>query len=917
VLQLRLLPAHVQCSPPRFLLLGPTGGPTSISAVAQTDRRSQTDLDLDAWIASAGTGDQFVALSMSRPQTVLSWCDEDLDRLVGILVASYVWQARALAAREVGDGTKALRYIRRSVVLADQEGSAERSGDVRASLATTLAEMGRGRQAMAVLDEADQILGGAPGPRVQMRRGAVLRTLGLHEEALVALGAAITALRACGDKLWEARALSNRAIVHLDLGSPHLADRDLSRAQKLYALTEQRLETATSVHNRGWAAYRFGQLPEALERLAEAESLYGAAGAHQPTLAMDRCAVLLAAGLFHEAYQRIDECLVSFETSDSRTTFHAEALLIGARAAIAAKVPGRAIEHAADSERIFTKQGNLRAARLARLEGLRARWANGRATGSLRRKTVELADELAALDAPEAVDARLLAGRLALAAGMRGQALEQLRLAAAARSRGPALLRTTGWVARLLAEETAGSRNGALRAARSGLRVLDQHRLTLGATELRAHATSHGSELVAGALRQVVAGRDARQLLAWSERWRAMTVDARATRAADSVEALAELGELREVTHQLTSGSAEGAQLDTLTRRQRQLESAVLARARHSRGGGNSASTDTFDLAGLLDSLAGRQLVSIVEVDATLHAVLVARGRVRSFVLGPAAEAAREVEFARFGLRAAVLGRGGAGVPARLAATAELAQQVLLGPVVAALDDTALVLVPPTRLQATPWALLPALADRAFSVAPSARAWARALATPPPARRQVVLVRGPGLAGGGAEVPVLAGLHPGATVLTDVAGSVAATLAALDGAWLGHVAAHGTFRADNPMFSALHLNDGPLTIHDLERLGRPPHRLMLSACEAGLGTSVGSDELLGLVSALMTVGSAGVLASVLPVGDTTVVELSVVVHQRLLAGDDLAHAALRARQHAAGDPVAAATAAAFAAFGGA
>ena len=184
--------------------------------------------DIDDWLATGNSGEQLAALAMSRPQTVLQWCDSETPRLVGVLGASFVWQARALAAREMGDATSALRYIRRAVRFADSEdvdrrGGLDRASDVRASLATTLAEMGRGRDALQVLDEAERLSGHAAGPRVQMRKGAVLRTLGRREEALAVLGAAIPALRSSGDLLWEARALSNRAIVHLDLGSPHRA----------------------------------------------------------------------------------------------------------------------------------------------------------------------------------------------------------------------------------------------------------------------------------------------------------------------------------------------------------------------------------------------------------------------------------------------------------------------------------------------------------------------------------------------------------------------------------------------------------------------------------------------------------------------------------------------------------------------
>ena len=39
----------------------------------------------------------------------------------------------------------------------------------------------------------------------------------------------------------------------------------------------------------------------------------------------------------------------------------------------------------------------------------------------------------------------------------------------------------------------------------------------------------------------------------------------------------------------------------------------------------------------------------------------------------------------------------------------------------------------------------------------------------------------------------------------------------LDSTDLVHVAAHGTFRSDNPFLSALHFSDGDITLIDLER----------------------------------------------------------------------------------------------------
>src|ERR671937_2075767 len=59
-------------------------------------------------------------------------------------------------------------------------------------------------------------------------------------------------------------------------------------------------------------------------------------------------------------------------------------------------------------------------------------------------------------------------------------------------------------------------------------------------------------------------------------------------------------------------------------------------------------------------------------------------------------------------------------------------------------------------------------------------------------------------------------------VLAGRSATTARVLAAIDGAGLAHIAAHGEFRADSPMFSSLRLADGPMTVHDVERLRRAP-----------------------------------------------------------------------------------------------
>jgi CHAT domain-containing protein len=75
------------------------------------------------------------------------------------------------------------------------------------------------------------------------------------------------------------------------------------------------------------------------------------------------------------------------------------------------------------------------------------------------------------------------------------------------------------------------------------------------------------------------------------------------------------------------------------------------------------------------------------------------------------------------------------------------------------------------------------------------------------------------------------------------------------------------------------------------------------------------DELLGMVTALVPLGTVSILASVVPVHDASTAPLMVAFHERLRAGASFGEALLATRAAAGDDPVAVATALSFLALG--
>jgi len=117
-----------------------------------------------------------------------------------------------------------------------------------------------------------------------------------------------------------------------------------------------------------------------------------------------------------------------------------------------------------------------------------------------------------------------------------------------------------------------------------------------------------------------------------------------------------------------------------------------------------------------------------------------------------------------------------------------------------------------------------------------------------------------------------------------------------------HLAAHGLYDADNPLFSRIALapgdgEDGSLTVHEiLSSLDlRGVKLVVLSACRSAAGTPSGGDEMVGLTRALLYAGTPNVISTLWNINDTASAGLMNALYRRLAAGSSPAEALRQAQ----------------------
>jgi len=893
----------------------------------------------------AAEANRLVGTDPARAQRVAAQAIT-LAREAGRLVSeAQAHRAHGRAAYELGRLDEAVASLRTSVRHAESGGEPVVAAEARMSLAYMLLEQGRTAEALSLADTAAKGLHGPQAGRLLMQRGLLLWRCGRTDEALDSYRRALPPIRRSGDRLAEARLYNNRALLYVDRGELTAAEADASRAAALFTGLGQDVLAATAEHNLGYVASRRGDAPEALRRFDNAEAVYRAHRVVPREVLLSRAELLLSVGLTGEARETTERAIDSYAAAGLRSLL-AEALLMFSQAALAGGDTGASREAAARAARMFARQRRPGWAAVARYVALRADERAELLTPALRRRALRAARELAAIGwRAQELDARLIAARVALRHGDVATVRRELRLATAARSSGPTELRIRAWYAEALLRLATGRRAAAETALRAGFRVMERQRATLGATELRVYVAGHAEELAKLGLQLALDSGSPRRLLGWMERWRAGAQGLRPVRPPDDAPLAAALAELRRVTSEAEAALLDGQRADRPLARKAALEERVQRLARRVAGPLLHPPTGPPDLDDLAAGLGGRVLLELVGHDGALLAVTVRDGEARMHDLGPISDVRRLVGAMLFGLRRMALGHGSTAslraARSAVEAAADRMADAIVRPLAGVLGDRPLVVVPTGSIRSTPWSLLPGFTGRSVTVAPSAAIWLRAARRPrervteltagrlggpaagagPPAgpgagAGLVVLVGGPGLDGVTAEIGELAAAYPGALRLEGPAATVESALSALDGADVAHIAAHGRLRGDNPLFSALEMADGPLTVYDLERLSQAPRLVLLPACQSGVGREYAGDEVVGLTAALFALGTRTAVATVVPVPDAATRPLMVALHERLRRGLSTAEA-LAAAQAAADreDPAGFATAGGFVCYG--
>ena len=780
-----------------------------------------------------------------------------------------LYRARSVANRVLGDFQNAFDLAELALAIAREADDGEQQLLAIVTMVGPMVVLGHSSEAVALLDGAVDLATTAYlRARLSYQRGVVWGMKGEPLRAIEEFDAALPAFREAADPEMVLGALRGRGLYRLAIGDLRRAREDLEEGLAIAVDRNEEVIVSGIKHSLGLLASYRGDITEALRLLLECDEIYMRLTGSPVPQHVARSDVLLSAGLFREAYE-LAHAIAEHHRAHGDPEHLANALLVAANAALLAGELQHAFATAEEAVTQFELHERPLDAVEARRIVIEARYHLEGASRELLDSATEVAATLESQRQLVATaQARLLAARIATDLGDVDEAVSWLEPMSRIGT-GPVELRVHARVATARLRRLRGDKRGADAAARSGLRLIDDYQSALGATDLRMGMERHGVELGDIGLDLALGSGNPRRILRWMERTRARALRHQPVVVPDD-EIRDALGRLRQIEAALRERQDDSR----LQRERRALQEEIRNAHRLRRSEVRPA--HEFDLEALVKALGDRSLLEIAFHDGRLLAVHVSAGRMRRMEMGEAEPAVRELAHVRFAMRrAARLGR------AFDLGELEALSGLLLGSI--RLDGEELILVPPPRLMAAPWAVLPNLGDKVVTVSPSAEMWWRSH------RAEwrgdgVVIAGGPDLEMAESEVSAVAGLYPESVVLPP-GSTVEGLKEALGGVSLAHIATHATFNSENPMFSSLRLGDGDLNVYDIERVKPPPATVVLSACDSGYTETRAGLELAGLTSALLSMGTRSVVASIGLVPDSPATsDLMVRFHRRLASG---------------------------------
>lgn len=122
------------------------------------------------------------------------------------------------------------------------------------------------------------------------------------------------------------------------------------------------------------------------------------------------------------------------------------------------------------------------------------------------------------------------------------------------------------------------------------------------------------------------------------------------------------------------------------------------------------------------------------------------------------------------------------------------------------------------------------------------------------------------------------------TILAAESATRSSVRAGMGDAEIVHIAAHGRYDAESPLFSGIRLGDGDLTALDIFETRLGASLVTLSACESALSTIGGGDEIQGMIRAFLTAGARSIVASLWMIEDACGADFMLRFYSSLRAG---------------------------------